>query len=477
MGDQKVLLINTLTHLENILKKNLKPNVHLVTLTTIEELRSLIRGFPTPVSLLVIIGELLNDNTTLIKSTNFTILDFSILAIHSIKFDFIHIDIPITQTQQRENIINNLTKSASFAKSHFGISINRSSSIDLTNTSYFANDVSRIGQPSKTIVNYARNFLILTSNGSHHNTPISSLSTDEGGIIDQTLFSTLTHRVVITEMSLGLTDDEIASFDSIHLVSDVASIVDLMNLPWETKLTNDQSTILHITVFLPFVNDGYQIYLELPNKARIPMNFFEDLEKKAQQKRVCRFFFSSIRSIAPPKLKNEVVFVLHVKKHLKIVQQIMFSTKWVTWNQAIDKISPKLFSFAKGEKIRAISPLYNKNEHGIVVFENLYSVVSDFKTDSLIPFHSSNNVYCEIYQAIPPIKRKYEKMVFTPKSPIKDNQPLTKLIKIEKKEHPIPTKAVENSFHDSLDSVDSVDSVEDFFKELSKCDTLSISLT
>jgi hypothetical protein len=362
------------------------------------------------------------------------------------KFDFIHIDIPITNNQQREIIINNLTKTALFAKVQFGISINRSAGIDLTNTSNFSNDVSRLGNPSKTILNYCRNFLILTSSGSLHNTPISSLSTDEGNFQDQTLFSTLTHRVLITEQSIGMSNDEIASFDSVHFVNDVSSILDLMQLPWESNFGNEKLTILHITVFLPFTNDGSTTYLELPNKTRVPMLFFEDLQKRAEQKRVSRFFFPLIHSNS--ELQNDKVFVLKVKKHQKIVQQILFHSKWVTWNTAIKQISNNLYCRSRGEKIRALSPISEKNENNIVVFQNLYSIVSDINQDALIPFHTNNT-------SVLHFKRRVSKVSSFEEQPIKR-------IKIEIPE----SNTIDDDFGD----------VDEFYSQLINSDSLSIKL-
>lgn len=462
-SESRVVIFNTISHLDNILTKNVQGlGIHIVTITNIDELRkSITFHAPHHISLIVFIGELLNQNTELIKSTNFTLHDFLIPVIHRMNFDFIHIDVPITNNQQRETIINILTTTASFAKVQFGISINRSSGIDLTNTSNFSNDVSKLGQPSKTILNYCRNFLILTSSGSHHNTPISSLSTDEGTFNHQTLFSTLTHRVLITEQSLGMSDDEIASFDSVHYVSDVSSILDLMELPWESNFGNERSTIVHVTLFLPFTNDGCTTYLELPNKTRIPMSFFEEVQKKAQQKRVSRFFFPLINSPFQPVPQNDKVFVLKVKKRQKIVQQILFPSKWVTWEKAIEKISNNLYCPLKGEKIRGISPIYNKNENGINIFQNLYSIVSDFNPDSLIPFHTTNTVFCEIFQSVPESRSvlRFKRKVSSTEEP--QEPPASKLAKIETLE----TKNSED-FGD----------VEEFYSQLINSNTLSIQL-
>lgn len=455
----EVLVINTLPQLHNLLKQNSESkHVHIFTLSTVNDLRKVMQTFPsTKLSLIVIIGELLHDNTEMIKSTNFTVSDFVYSFIHSIQFDYVHIDIPMIQPKQREIIINLLTKTSTFSKSQFGISINRSSSIDLTNTANFAKDVAKIGQPSKNILNYCRNFLILTSSGSHHNTPISSLSTDDGSLaFDQTLYSTLTNKILITEQSLGMYDDEIASFDSVYMVSDLTTILDLMKLPWESKLGNERSTILHITIFLPFLNDGDTTYLEMPDKTRIPMSFFEDLQKKAQQKRTSRFFFPLIHTIGQPELQNEKVFILKVKKRLKIVQQILFTSKWVTWKDAFKKVSPSLYSRSQGEKIRAISPIYDKNENNVVVFQNAYSVVSDFNPHSLIPFHQSNVVFCEIFQADRPVSL-----------PVKRKAPELITIKPQEKHQKI----------NHTDELNEDENVDEFFTQLTNTKTLSIQLT
>lgn len=495
-NNKSILVFNSLSVAQNRVFDKISSigsnGIHLFGISTIDQIQKKCARFSqdqTKVSLIVFIGEFLNLNSDQIKGTNFTIFDF-IDKIRSLNFSCVHIDVPTyINSDQRSKMIEHLI---SFDR-HFCISINRSQNNDIDSTLNFSLKVAEGCEPHKIISSYSQKFLV-TSSSSVVNEPIFSVSSDEGLTFSQSFtFPVLTQKIVITEQSLGLSEDELSTFDSIVFVSDTQSIINLMGLPWENNLKGDSTTILHITVHLPFVNDGYTTYLELSNKSRVPMKFFEQLQTKANTNRRVRLFFPLIQSLNQKELKNDQVFVLNVKKHQKIVQQIMFSSMWTTWSKAIEQIHPKYYSHSSGEKIRLLNSLYEQNQVGVMCFTNLYSVVSDFQLDSLIPFHTSNTIVCEIYQASKAKKRTLEEILtdqdrinsfVVPSAPvpqcstnhinqtnihnsiikqqpfIKIEPKVTNISKIEHKEHKKPKKQ----------------KIDDFFQQIKSAKSLSIKL-